>query len=264
MDSDKEVGLVRTVEEERDEFVDMGVLASGEGDLEVSSVAELGMSEHDALTAALLFLSENIRGAFRQVETFMSRRQMVEGLSEDKAALVAHQTSTQRQDDKASIALYVQLELAALVDQLEDAVAIFNQSSKDVRRKVAYEAKEAVHSVTGLCDGLRRGILAMELTGKIEVDDEREDAVKTMETAFRLMNGTVRRLRILRATWARRTLKRKAPKMVALLQARAAQRVRELEKARLDVLEGRITPEEGAAVQFRRQLEAQSEEVVQA
>ena len=52
--------------------------------------------------------------------------------------------------------------------------------------------------------------------------------------------------------------------MVALLQARAAQRVRELEKARLDVLEGRITPEEGAAVQFRRQLEAQSEEVVQA
>lgn len=237
-----------------DEVVEMEVLASGEGELEVRDISELGISEHDAMTAALLGLLDTVIETHKGIQVFLGRRRIVEGLVEDMAALAAHQKTARIQDDRTSLSMYVQLELAALVTKLEEQVDIYEKSSPKTKRLVASEAREAADSVGLLCRSLRKGLLSVELTGDIVEDDDDECTAEHLDNAFKRLAVAMRRLSKLRSGWAKRTLRKRSPKSVALLQARRQQRIRELDKARLDVEAGRISPMEGAAIQFRKVL----------
>lgn len=230
--------------------VEHTVVASGVGEMRVGSLDAIGLAPSDAVSAAMFFFADDIRGIFATIKSFSTRRSIVEGAIADMEALAVHQLRARLADDKISTSSFVQGLVQGLCGRIEDALGIYDDLPRAQTRKMTLETIEAGILLRHFARKMRRTFCALKLTGFITEDDDRHNVAISMAAALRDASGLAKSLRRLRGAWAKAVLGSRGKQVVADLEAVVRQRVAELEAARQGVLDGTLSPLEGAAVQF--------------
>ncbi len=230
--------------------VEHTVVASGVGEMRVDSLDAIGLAPADAVTTAMFFFADDIRGMFAAIKSFSTRRAIVEGAIADMEALAAHQLRARLADDKISTSSFVQGLVRGLCGRIEDALGIYDELPKAQTRKMTLETIEAGILLRHFARKMRRTFCALELTGLITEDDDRHNVSVSMAVALRDAASLAKSLRRLRGSWAKAVLGSRGKQVADDLEAAVRQRVAELEAARQGVLGGTLSPLEGAAVQY--------------
>ena len=215
---------------------------------EVVDWDDIGITDDVIVSMAAFNAVDAFKEALNNIRDYATRRQTVESLIADYEALDKHQVDTSRADDKGSIVGNAKAESDKLCGIVEDLVSISVEMPAKHRKRMSRHATAAITRLATSSKRLRSGICTLELTDIASIDDDNEAAVDQYEAAVNEMLSTMEWLKKRRREWAKSTLKKLDPKMLARLQLMAIQRRDILQATKDKVDAGEMAPEEGAAI----------------
>lgn len=229
------------------------VIASGEGNIEIEDIKNLGLEEHIAVEAAMFFMVDDAKATYKRIMDFFERRKMVESLVEDWDHFVRHTSpgGSRKEEDSVSICSFVKAEMFGINHRVDDLINIYRELPPKQAKKVSSEARRASMVLNNFTDSLCLGILSLEMTGEPSKDDQDEVLCEAMEDAYQGLSRLIDSISKLRVAWGKRQLRRINPKMVARLQAMSIERVNRIAKAKADFEAGKITREEAMVAQYQ-------------